>query len=58
MRARKFAEDHPDLVSKIKKMHIEEGAPNAPVQGRSRPRSKSQERQESTSQRTQDNSLE
>jgi hypothetical protein len=38
MRARKFAEDHPDLVNKIKKMHLEEGAPNAPVQGRSRPR--------------------
>ncbi|EEA25069.1 conserved hypothetical protein [Talaromyces marneffei ATCC 18224] len=29
MRAKKFAEDHPDLVKKIKKMHLEEGASNA-----------------------------
>uniref|UniRef100_A0A093VK87 Retrovirus-related Pol polyprotein from transposon TNT 1-94 n=1 Tax=Talaromyces marneffei PM1 TaxID=1077442 RepID=A0A093VK87_TALMA len=31
MRAKKFAEDHPDLVKKIKKMHLEEGASNAQV---------------------------
>ncbi|KAL3708735.1 hypothetical protein TMatcc_006719 [Talaromyces marneffei ATCC 18224] len=52
MRAKKFAEDHPDLVKKIKKMHLEEGASNAQV--RSRSRSKSRERQESASQKTQD----
>jgi hypothetical protein len=55
MRAKKFAEDHPDLVNKIKKLHLEEGAPNTQVRGRSRPRSKSWERRESASQRTQDN---